>query len=188
MKTLVNGLLKGRITRRSLLAATLPFAGASLALGGSQSADKGVYRLGGSWIGTDNTGFAFTHLQVPLDPAGKTAAIHLYPLTWSQAMAEAFAALGGDGGSDWVGHVNMIDRDTANGTVLGYLTHSGNPQVVILIFVVSGIFRFTDRDTILCDYTTSYYPPSSDYLPHGDPFPPGPMPGATITLKRVPVL
>ena len=186
MKTLKNGLLQGRITRRSLLAAALPLAGTSLALAGGKSEDKGVNRLGGAWIASDETGFAFTHVQIPLDPAGKTAAVHIYPLTWSQAIADMIAGVGADGWSDFVGHLNMIDRDTANATLLGYFKHSGNPPVIKVICVVSGIFQFTDPDTILSDYTSSFYPPSSDFLPHGDPLPPGAVPAPTLTLKRVP--
>lgn len=188
MKAFKTGLLKGRITRRSLLAAVLPATGLSLAWANGARADcgaKGHFQLGGAWIGTDNAGFALNHVQIPLDPEGKTAALRVSALSYGSAVADLLTELKANTESDFVGQLDMISHDTAKLSMVGYALASGNPPVIWAIIVVSGLCQFTDRDTMVSNYTFSLFPPSADGLPHDNPLL-GPVPAPTLTLKRVP--
>jgi hypothetical protein len=188
MKPFITGLLKGRITRRSMLAAALPAAGMSLALA-EEAADgirgKGHFRLGGAWVGSDDAGLVLNHVQIPLDPEGKTAALRVSSLSYGPSIAGSLTLLQADSESDFVGQLNMISHDTAQGRIVGCAIASGNPPVITAIIVVSGLFQFTDPDTMVANYTYSIFPPSADGLPHGDPLPPGPVPAPLLTLKRL---
>lgn len=185
MKTFITGLLRGRLTRRNMLAAVLPATGISLAWTQQAMAGQKVNRLGGAWIGADGAGLLLNHIQIPLDPEGKTAALHVHSMTYSQANAGLFTALGADTLTDFAGPAVMISKDTAQATLLGYVQASGNPPAVTAIVVLPSIFRFADSDTIVGDYSISAFPPSADGMPHGDPLPPGPVPAPPITLRRV---
>ena len=189
MKTNLEKLLNGKMMRRSMLAAALPAAGMSLAWAG-QKVDSpevdGRMRLGGAWIANDGAGFVFTHTQIPLDSAGKTAALHISLLSYAEAGAGLIAQLGGDTISDFAGKIQMTARDQAEATILGYVQKSGNPRVITAIWLIKGSFVFTDPDTLTGEYTNSIYPPSLDGLPHGDPL--LSFPGAPLTLNRVPMM
>ncbi len=181
----INGLLQGRITRRRLLAAALPAAGASLAFAGEKSGDQGCFRLGGSWIAVEEgTGLTMNEVFIPLDPAGKTAAVRVMPLF---VFPDVLSMLHADTLSDAVGHAEMTGRDTAKATIIEYAQAGNPPTAVKAIFLVSCQFRFIDADTMLSSYTQWIYPPSADYLPHGDALFP-PYSSQTVTNKRVPLL
>lgn len=186
MKTFTHGTLRGRMTRRTLLAAVLPTAGFSVALadGNGNNSDEGRFRLGGAFIASDNAGLMFEYVEIPLDPEAKTAAGFLSLLTYPQAVAGLLVQFGADSVSDFAGQKKMISADTAKVTFLGYGIASGNPPEIALISVISAIHQFTDRDTILATYTNSFYLPSADGLPHGSPVL-GPLSAAPLTLKRV---
>ncbi len=190
MKTFKTGLLKGRITRRSLLTAVLPTAGLSLAWARGeqdQSLAKGHIQLGGAWIGTQESGHAFSQVQIPLGPEGNTAAIRMILLNYGQSVANLLAAFKANQVSDWVGPARMISRNTAKATFVGYLQALGTVLDIKAIVVINALFQFTDADTFLGNYTNSVYLPSADFLPHGDPVV-GPLIGETLTWKRVPLL
>ena len=95
MKAFTTGLLKGRITRRRLLAAVLPAAGGvSLAWTGHHH-----YRLGGGWVGS-GAGSEFSVLYIPLDPAGQKAALRVNTITYGADTAGLVAAFGADAITD----------------------------------------------------------------------------------------
>ncbi len=187
MKTSVTGLLQGRITRRNLLAAVLPAAGVSLAIGGEKPQEHGRFRLGGSWIAFDNNGLLLNQLMVPLDPAGKTAALFVTPISYGQGTADFVIMFGGDSLSDIAGSMKMTGRDTAESRGIYYVLHSGNPTAVKAVLEIRSQFQFTDTDTMMSEYTTYVYAPSADGLPHGQPIA-GPIPGTLVTNKRVVLL
>ena len=90
MKTLLNKLLNVRNSRWGFLAVGLLAAAATVGWNQRQ------YQLGGSWIGSGGAGI-WSALQIPLDPAGKTAALRVHSATYSQQFAGLFAALGATG-------------------------------------------------------------------------------------------
>jgi len=191
MKAFKTGLLQGRITRRSLLAAALPVAGASLALAGGKDDDRDdpqrQFQLGGAFIGHDAAGDLLNLVLVPLDPDGKTAATHVALPEYPQGIADLLASFGADALTDYVGQAKMIHRDTANQTGIGYAIKSGNPPVVIAIHHVCATLHFKDADTVEYTYISTMFAPSTDGLPHGDPVL-GPLPPVQALFKRVAVV
>ena len=155
MKTFVTGLLKGRRTRWGMLAVLLAAGGLSLAWMHPKQ-----YQLGGGFIGSGGAGI-WNVLQIPLDPAGRTAALRVNSPTYSPQIAGLFAALGATAnGSDAVGEAEMISRDTARyGSVFyGRMEVPGNPQEINSIFVMTGTVKFTGPDTVEVTYTINVYP------------------------------
>lgn len=123
------------------------------------------YQLGGGWIGSSGAGGIWNALQIPLDPAGKTAAIRVNTTTYNSGFAGLFAALGANAGaSDAVGEAEMISHDTARyGTVFyGREQVPGNPLKINTIFVMTGTLKFTGPDTMMVGYTINVYPVSAD--------------------------
>jgi hypothetical protein len=190
MKTLLNKLLKGRITRLGFLAVLLIAAGATVA-----GMNQRQYQLGGGFIGNGGAGI-WNALQIPLDPAGRTAALRVSTGTYSPGFATLLAALGATGGgSDNVGEMEMISRDTARFGTVGYGREqvSGNPLQINTIFVMTGTVKFTGPDNIKVTYTINVYPALADGDGDGYPDPgaqpiviPGVLPIQGVdTAKRV---
>ena len=193
MKTLVNNLLKGRITRWGFLAALLVAVGATVAWDSEEQ-----HKLGGSFIGSGGAGI-WNALQIPLDPAGRTAALQVSSATLSEQFAGLLAALGATGnGSDALGEMEMISRDTARFGTVGYGREQvpGNPLQINTIFVMTGTVKFTGPDTIEVTYTINVYPALADGDGDGYPDPsaqpiliPGVLPiqgvdiGKRVTLR-----
>jgi hypothetical protein len=166
MKTLLNKLLKGRISRWGFLALLLLAVGATVGWKNQRQ-----YQLGGGWIGSGGAGI-WNALQIPLDPAGRTAALRVKTATLSPEFAGLYAALGATGvGSDSVGEMEMISRDTARFGTVGYGREqvTGNPLQINSIFVMTGTVKFTGPDTIEVTYTINVYPALADA--DGDGFP-----------------
>ena len=165
MKTIVNGLLRGRITRWGFLAVLLIAAGATVA-----GMKDRHYQLGGGFIGSGGAGI-WNALQIPLDPAGRTAALRVSTGTLSPQFAGLFAALGATGGgSDNVGEMEMISHDTARFETVGYgrAQVPGNPLQINTIFVMTGTVRFTGPDNIDVTYTINVYPVNVPNFPNAD--------------------
>ena len=166
MKTFINKLLKGRFTRWGFLAVLVIAAGATVA-----GMNQRQYQLGGGWIGSGGAGI-WNALQIPLDPAGRTAALRVNTATLSPGFAGLLAALGATaGGSDNVGEMEMVSRDTARFGTVGYGREqgSGNPLQINTIWVMTGTVKFTGPDTIVVNYTINVYPALADA--DGDGFP-----------------
>jgi hypothetical protein len=159
MKTFTTGLLKGRITRRHLLAAVLPAAGGvSLAWAGQHHS-----RLGGAFIGSGG-GFHWNAYQIPLDPAGRTAAVRVLAFTYGADFAKILTAFGADTATESTGQTEMISQDTAKMNFVGYGLKQGNPPLVCMITVMTGTVQFTGPDSILVKFTMDIYPGPANAL------------------------
>ena len=192
MKTIVNGLLQGRISRWVCLAVLLIAVGSTVGW-----MNERQYKLGGGFIGSGGAGI-WNALQIPLDPAGRTAALRVSSGTLSPQFAGLFAALGATGGgSDNVGEMEMISHDTARFGTVAYAREQvpGNPLQINSIFVMTGTVKFTGPDTIVVTYTINVYPAGADVNGDGYPDPgaqpiviPGILPIQGVdTAKRVTV-
>ena len=196
MKTLMNGVLKGRITRWRFLAVLLIAVGASVGWKNQRQ-----YQLGGGFIG-HGAGLVYNCVQSPLDPDGRTAALVVKTVDDDGSMAGLLAALGANTGSEGVGQDEMISRDTAKWNMVAYAQASGPPVQTTAILVYTGTLKFTGPDTWVINYTLNVYPVN---VPVGSPFygpnadadhdgfpdagatPTLTIPGLTGVGKRVPI-
>jgi hypothetical protein len=141
-----------------------------IAIGGTVGwMNQGQYQLGGAFIGSGGAGI-WSALQIPLDPAGKTAALRVNSATFSEQFAGLFAALGATGdGSDAIGEVKMISRDTARYKTLTYAVTATptNPRQINSILEMTGTVTFNGPDIIGVTYTINVYPVN---IPAGSPF------------------
>jgi hypothetical protein len=186
MKMLMNGLLKGRITRWGFLAVLLIAAGATVAWNSQPQ-----YQLGGGFIGT-MPGLVFNAVHTPLDPAGRTAALVVKTVHDDGTLAGLIAAFGGDTGTEGVGEERMISRDTAKWTMISYAQVAGVAPKITAIFVWAGTLQFTGPDNIVINMTLNIYPAAADANHDGFPdagaTPALTIPGLTGAVKRVPIL
>ncbi len=190
MKNLLTGLLKGRRTRWIMLAVVLATAGLSLAW-----INQPCYRLGGAFVGSGGA-IIWNAVQVPLDLAGRTAAIRVNAITYGADAAGLLATFGADTLIDHTGQAEMTSRDTAKFRFVGYGTKQGNPPGVCRIYVFTGTIKFTGPDTFVMNCTVDIYPGPANILglpnadADGDGFPdPGTAPVLSVpigaTAKRV---
>ncbi len=178
MKTIVNGLLRGRITRWGMLAGVLlVVAGVSVAWMPPEH-----YQLGGGWIGSGG-GMTWSCLQIPLDPAGRTDAIRVKTTAYDANTAGLLASFGANTLSDGVGEGRMISRDTSKWSMVSYAQVAGNPLQTAAILVYSGTWTFTGPDDAVINYSLTVYPPSESGLPEADSL--LTIAGMTGTVKRV---
>jgi hypothetical protein len=186
MKSLLNNLLKGRITRWGFLAVLLVAAGATVAWMNQRD-----YQMGGNWIGK-GAGTVWTALHAPLNPEADANASQVKFQSYGANTAGLIAAFGGDRMSEFVGQGKMINRDTGKWTLVGYVQAGENPPQIVAIVVVHGTWKFTDRDHAVLNYTIDDYLATADA--DGDGMPdPGAIPALTIpdqidTAQRVPIL
>jgi hypothetical protein len=192
MKTATTRWFKSRIPRWGLLTALVIGAAATVGWMNQRQC-----QLGGGWIGNNGTGNIWNALQIPLDPAGRTAALRIHLPIYNAEFAELLAALGADGISDAAGEVKMVRRNTANYRTLLYLHAQGSPPTLRAIAVNAGTVTYTGPDNIEVAYTLDVYPVNVPGLPNADAdadgFPdPGSVPIISIpgldTAKRVPAL
>jgi hypothetical protein len=132
--------------------------------------------------------FTYSFVVTPLDPAGRTATDHVIVTSWGADFQALLNSVGADTVSDLVGESQMISRDTAKFTHIGYAQKAGNPPIVTAILVVSGTSKSTGPDTVLITYTTSIYPPTADGFPNLEQPPLFTTPVATDPSRRVPLL
>jgi hypothetical protein len=155
----------------------------------SQSKASPQMQLGGGFIGSSN-GIIFDALQVPLDPAGRTAALHLKFHNWLAETAGLLSAFGADTLTESTGQVKMTGRNTFNVSWIAYGIKQGNPPLIRLIIVYTGAAQFTGPDSYDITGTFDIYPAAAD--DNGDGFPDsgiGPfmsIPGFA-SAKRVPI-
>jgi hypothetical protein len=79
------------ITRWGFLAVLLIAVGATVGW-----MNQRQYQLGGGWIGNNGAGTIWNALQIPLDPAGRTAAIRVKTTAYSAGFAGLLTAFGAD--------------------------------------------------------------------------------------------
>jgi hypothetical protein len=186
MKTSLNKLLQGRITRWGFLALLLIAVGVTVAWN-----NEVQYQLGGGFIGA-SPGLVWTGVQTPLDPAGRTATLVVKTVDDTGDLAGLVAAFGGNTTSDAVGEEEMISRDTAKWNMVAYAQLAGVTPTITAIFVYTGTLTFTSPDNFVINYTLNVYPASADVNPH-DGFPDAgatpalTIPGLTGAARRVPV-
>ena len=171
MKTFITGLLKGRKTRWSMLAVLVATAGLSVAWLGPNH-----YRLGGAFLSDPARGGGtyWSAFQAPLDSAGKTAALRVNVLTYGPSGAGLLAAFGADTITELVGQAVMIDNDTAQGAIAGYLLKQGVPPELKAIWVFEGVLEWTGPNSYEAIGINKLFLPSADA--NGDGLP---DPGAT---------
>jgi len=198
MKTCITGLLKRRITHWGILAAMLIVVGATVGWKDQEHSQR-QYQLGGAFIGNNGAGSTWNALQIPLDPAGRTAAIRIRTTTYSADFAGLLAAFGADTLTEFTTQAEMISRDTAKYAAVGYGLKQANPPLICLIMVMRGTLEFTGPDSIVVNYTVDVYPGPANGLglPNADVDADGyPDSGATPvysiplgpeTGKRVPI-
>ncbi len=190
MKKLMTGLLQGRITRWSILAVVLAATGLSLAW-----MRPAYYKLGGAFIGSGG-GIIWNAVQVPLDPAGRTAAVRVNVITYGANAAGLLTTFGADTLIDHTGQAQMTSGDSAKFSFVGYGTKQGNPPAICRIDVFTGTLTFTGPDTFVMNCTVDVYPGPANVLglpnadADGDGFPdPGTTPVLSIpigaTAKRL---
>lgn len=190
MKTLLNKLTKGRITRWGFLAVLLIAAGATVA-----AKHQRQYQLGGSFIGT-SPGLVWNAVQTPLDPDGRTGALVVKSAEYDAATAGLLAFFGADTLTEGVGGNRMISRDTATVSLIAYAQAGGKALGEALeikaILVYAGTMQFTSPDDMVLNYEIKVYPATADVSPH-DGFPDDgatptfTIPGVPAAGKRVPI-
>ncbi len=143
---------------------TVLVVAAIVAVVGIEVAGQGrpQYKLGGAFIGSNGLGNTWTGLQIPLDPAGMTAALRVNMTYYNAGLAGFLARFGADTVSEYVGEEKMISRDTAQYWTVAYATQQGNPPQLRLIVVMSGTVQFTGPDDQTVNYTWDVYLASAD--------------------------
>ncbi len=163
MRTFINGLLKGRMTRWSMLVAVVVAGGLSLA-----AMQQHHYRWGGAWVGGHfnadgkTIGLVFNCLQIPIDSEAQTEAIRVDPLMWDADTAGLLSAFGADNLTGGVGEGRMVSNDTGEWTLLCYAQKTGNPPSTVAVVMYSGTFKFLSHDTAVINYTIAVYPLAAD--------------------------
>ncbi len=144
MRTVITGLLKGRIIRWSIFVAVAAAAGLSVAWLGPVH-----YRLGGGFIGSPvgSGGLYWSAYQAPLDSAGQTAALRVNTYSDSGTTAALLAASGADTLSEGIGQLAMVSNDTAKGSLVFYGLKQGTTPQVKQIWTWVGTITFTSPDT-----------------------------------------
>lgn len=155
-----------------------------------QSKDGPQMQLGGGFIGSGG-GVVFDAVQVPLDPAGRTAALHLKFHAWSPALAGLLAGFGADSLTEAAGQIEMTGQDTFKVSWVAYAIQQGNPQVIRGIMVLTGTAQFTGPDSYIITSAFDVYSAAADA--DNDGFPDlGAIPAfssapSTNSARRVPI-
>jgi hypothetical protein len=116
------------------------------------------YKLGGGFIGNNGGENIWNCLQIPLDAAGRTAALRVTLTSYGPTLAGLIGALGGDTFTESVGEEAMTGRDTAAYSTVAYINQQGNPPTLRAIAVMNGTLTFSTQDDITVNYTIDVYP------------------------------
>lgn len=151
----------------AVLTAALFFFGSNLQ---SESNASPQMQLGGGFIGSGN-GIIFDALQVPLDPAGRTAALHLKVHSWSPLFAGLLSNFGADSLTEAIGEVKMTGQNTFKVSWVAYLIKQDNPPVIQGIMVLTGDAQFTGPDSYEIVNNFDIYAAAADADKDGFPDP-----------------
>lgn len=192
MKKFMNHCLQVRRLRWSILA--VAFAAVLVLTQGAASNDgQPQYKLGGAWLGNGG-GNIWNCIQIPTDPSGLSAALHVKFPAYGAGFAGLAAAFGADTWSDYVGEGVMVNRDTEKWTLVGYAqkVNANKELEICAILVGSGTFQYKDRNHAMLYYTIKVYAASKDAdhdgMPDTGAQPDVVVPGLMDTVQRVPVL
>ena len=181
--------------RRLFLTAVGAGLVALLTLVPTAASGQGQQKLGGSWLGVESDGgHRWTCIQTPLDSAARHSALQVKFTVYSPLMAGLIGSTGADSFSDFVGEARMIDRITAQFTMVGYALKRSqlalSPEFK-LIFVGFGTWEFRDSEHAVLHYWVNIYPAAADAdgdgMPDPDSTPVYRFP-ITDTSVRVPIL
>ncbi len=125
--------------------------------------DQAVCRFGGAFTGTGG-GITYNVFQIPLDPAGKTAALRVTPFTYSAEIAGMLAMCGADSATEATGEERMTGKDTGKWSFVQYGIKQGNPPLICALLVYKGNIKFTSPDTFDVDWTLYVYPGPGNIL------------------------
>jgi hypothetical protein len=147
---------------------------------------NGQYQFGGGYIGSGG-GMVWDCLQIPLDSAGRTAALRVTALSYGPDMAGLLAMFGADGLSGGTtGQGALTSRDSGPWRFVGYGVKQGNPPAICMILVYRGTLKFTGPDTFTVSFTLDVYPGPANILglPNADADGDGlPDPGTTPVVS-----
>ncbi len=188
------------LTKKSVILTTLAVAaGASVIL--SQSGFMNYCQpLGGAWVGqVPELGIQWCGIHAPFDSAGRRAAIKWQWVTVGPQFTALYAQFGGQG-SEVVGELEMVNRNTAKYTEVWYIATPADMQanppvasVVTGICLMKGTMHFTGPDTAYSNDTLLVYTADADKnhdgLPDADATPAmPPMVFLKTQHHRVPIL
>ncbi len=156
-------------TKKRLLAVAIAVGLAGLLGVAAAGQGEPQYKLGGAFIGNNGSGMTWNGLQIPLDPAGRTAALRVKITNYKAAFAALLAAFGADTVSEFVGEETMLDRDTAKYRTVAYATFQGNPPQARAILVMTGTVHFDGPDNQTVNYTLDVYAATADADTDGFP-------------------
>jgi hypothetical protein len=189
--------MKTRILKNNLFILTVGVTLAGLLAitqAGASNEGEGPFKLGGGWVGHASGLWTWTALQTPINPAATEAVLRVNFTSYGADLAGLAAAFGADSVSDLVGQEVMINRDTAQWTLVGYAQARGaNNELQIRAIVVGfGTLQFIDPDHDVIHATITVYPASADADGDGMPdvgaTPVITIPGITETGQRVSIL
>lgn len=158
---------------------------------GASNQGQGSYKLGGGWVGHSAALWTWTALQTPINPEATEAVLRVNFTSYGADLAGLAAAFGADSWSDLVGQEVMINRDTAQWTVVGYAqaTAPNNERQIRAIVVAFGTLQFIDLNHDVIHATITVYPASADAdgdgMPDAGTTPVITIPNITETGQRV---
>ena len=117
------------------------------------------------------TGLFSTPCRLPLDPAGRTAALHLKVHTWSPLFAGLLSSFGADTLTEAIGEVEMTGKNTFKVCWVAYLIKQGNPPAIQGIMVLTGDAQFTGPASYVIVSNFDVYPATADADKDGFPDP-----------------
>lgn len=158
---------------------------------------QGRHKFGGAWVGRASLGNtvlgSWTAVHVPLNSQGSNAAVRLTLTSYGADLAALAGTFGADSWSDFVGHQEMISRDTARCRSVGYAHATGpfNAPQIRAIAIVTCTLRFIDADHAVWQTTLTVYPAAADAdgdgLPDVGANPVVTLPNIIETGRRVPM-
>jgi hypothetical protein len=167
-----------------------------LALTPTAASGQGQQKMGGAWLGIKSGGgHRWVCSIAPLDSAAREAALHVRFTVHSPLMAGLIGNHGADSFSEFVGEGRMMNRTTAQFTLVGYAlkrSQLGQVPEIKLIFIAYGTWEFTDSAHAVLKYSINVYLAATDADGDGMPdagsspiLPPVPV---TDFALRVPIL
>ncbi len=87
---------------------------------------RGQYKVGGGYIGS-GSGLIWNCLQIPLDPAARTAAVRVNVVSYGDDVAGLLKVFGADTITENTGQAALTSRDSGPWRFVSYAVKQGNP-------------------------------------------------------------